>query len=230
MLTIWYLNCCIIIKTAPNTLLLQKFIHNVRRSGNQSEPINLTVSFDTPIATIHLLKKHLLVFLEENSRDFVPKLDITLNSILDRNSIVIGMSLEHKGFILKWALLWSSLTHSLTLSITPSLYHSIHHSLYHSIHHSMFLCIYLHHFTINSNQIQIQSIGNWSDGAKKSARRNKFMNALRAGIIQLGIQLPGMISSIHLYIHLCIHLSIYIFTPKSIDPFIHSSIRWTNGH
>jgi hypothetical protein len=33
----------------------------------------------------------------ENNRDYVPKLDITINQILDKNTMQVGMYLEHKS-------------------------------------------------------------------------------------------------------------------------------------
>lgn len=82
---------------APNIVLSSKFIHNVRRSGNQAEEIKITVSLDTPPEKISQLRDHLIEFLNENSRDFTTKIELNVKEILDRHAMIINMWLEHKG-------------------------------------------------------------------------------------------------------------------------------------
>ncbi|KAJ3222419.1 hypothetical protein HK099_002322 [Clydaea vesicula] len=62
---------------APNFMLAQKLIHNFRRSGPQSEPINLSVSKETSFQKIEMLKDKIVKYLElEESREFNIKFNL----------------------------------------------------------------------------------------------------------------------------------------------------------
>ena len=72
-------------------------IHNVRRSGNQSEDIVIKVCYHTTPEKIQQLRDHLLAFLNANTRDYTPKIEINCIELIDRNQMTFKMSLEHKG-------------------------------------------------------------------------------------------------------------------------------------
>lgn len=82
---------------APNTQLLTKFIHNVRRSGNQAEMIDIVIAYQSPQVNIDQLQEHMFNYVLKNSRDFIPKLEITIKSIVDKDWVMYSMRLEHKG-------------------------------------------------------------------------------------------------------------------------------------
>ncbi|RKP09703.1 Mechanosensitive ion channel-domain-containing protein [Thamnocephalis sphaerospora] len=83
---------------APNIILAAKFIHNIRRSQNMSESIEIQVDFYTPQEKIAELGRRLEMFLEEHmQRDFVPKINININSIDNTNRLTLTMSIEHKS-------------------------------------------------------------------------------------------------------------------------------------
>lgn len=58
------------------------------------------MAFNTPPAKLQQLRDKLLLFLSQNSRDYTPKLEITLTSIIDKSTLQVQMGLEHKG---NWA-------------------------------------------------------------------------------------------------------------------------------
>lgn len=53
--------------------------------------------YNTNIAKLKKLEEFLLSFLVLNSRDFTPKLDITLTTIIDKSTLLLEMKLEHRG-------------------------------------------------------------------------------------------------------------------------------------
>ncbi|KAJ3385163.1 hypothetical protein HDU92_003183 [Lobulomyces angularis] len=82
---------------APNFMLAQKLIHNFRRSGPQSEPINLSVSKETSFHKIEMLKDKIVKYLElEESREFNIKFNFKLKD-LGTNYFLITGSLEHRN-------------------------------------------------------------------------------------------------------------------------------------
>lgn len=84
---------------APNIILATKFINNIRRSGNQMEQIFVQIESSTPQSKVNLLKSHLVTFLNENYRDYIPVIDIYLQSLTNRSSIEMSMLLDYKGII-----------------------------------------------------------------------------------------------------------------------------------
>jgi small-conductance mechanosensitive channel len=83
---------------APNIVLSSKFIHNIRRSQNMNETIEIQVDFYTPHEKITELARRLEQFLEtQMPRDFVPKLSINLSSIDNTNRLALTMVIEHKS-------------------------------------------------------------------------------------------------------------------------------------
>ncbi|KAH8550900.1 Mechanosensitive ion channel-domain-containing protein [Umbelopsis sp. PMI_123] len=82
---------------APTTVLMTKFIHNIRRSGNMGESIYIDVHFNTPTEKLLELSNRLQDFLAANSRDFQPGFNIKINEIVQLNSLNLLLYLEHKG-------------------------------------------------------------------------------------------------------------------------------------
>ncbi|KAI9597835.1 Mechanosensitive ion channel-domain-containing protein [Syncephalis fuscata] len=83
---------------APNIILSSKFIHNIRRSQNMSETIEVQVDFYTPHEKITELARRLEEFLETHmAREFVPKITININSIDNTNRLALTMFIEHRS-------------------------------------------------------------------------------------------------------------------------------------
>ncbi|RUP47739.1 hypothetical protein BC936DRAFT_145383 [Jimgerdemannia flammicorona] len=98
---------------APNFILVNKFIYNIRRSPNMGEVIltlyhslpiasqpysaEIHVAFLTPTENIMELRSRLREWLQTESREFVPNLDINVLQIDDTNKITLNMFIEHKG-------------------------------------------------------------------------------------------------------------------------------------
>ncbi len=83
---------------APNSSLASKLIHNIRRSGPQSEVIRLKLSSKTSALRIRRLQEAMRKYLEnEASRDFFGKdFVIHLHELLDKDTYSVSMTLEHK--------------------------------------------------------------------------------------------------------------------------------------
>lgn len=82
---------------APTTVLMTKFINNIRRSGNMGESIYIDVHFNTPTEKLHELATRLQEFLAVNSRDFQPGFNIKINEIVQLNTLNLLLYIEHKG-------------------------------------------------------------------------------------------------------------------------------------
>jgi len=82
---------------APTTVLMTKFINNIRRSGNMGESIYIDVSFTTPTEKILELCTRMQDFLAANSRDFQAGFDIKINEIVQLNKMNLLLYLEYKG-------------------------------------------------------------------------------------------------------------------------------------
>lgn len=86
----------------PNNVLNTMWIENISRSKQMTEVIKLFVNYDTSFDDIELLKKELLEFLWENSRDFQRELDIEIIGMGDLDKLEIKIELKHKVFYSKF--------------------------------------------------------------------------------------------------------------------------------
>ncbi|KAJ3300126.1 hypothetical protein HK104_004046, partial [Borealophlyctis nickersoniae] len=82
---------------APNSLISTKLIHNIRRSGDQSETIELHFDFYTPEEKIRTLRNRMLDFVQAESREFQPTCDIHVQEFIETNLMKVTVSLRHKG-------------------------------------------------------------------------------------------------------------------------------------
>ncbi|ORX96880.1 hypothetical protein K493DRAFT_216766 [Basidiobolus meristosporus CBS 931.73] len=82
---------------APNEVMCTKFIHNIRRSGNQSETIELGIDFYTPKAKVMELEQKINDFLQANSRDYHPSINIHIADMTKTNMMKLYIFLEFKG-------------------------------------------------------------------------------------------------------------------------------------
>ena len=83
----------------PNNILNNLWIENVSRSVNMKEQLTLDVSFDTSFEDIQLLKQELLAFVtdKENSRDFLPDIDVEVLGTSDMSKLQLKIEIRHKG-------------------------------------------------------------------------------------------------------------------------------------
>lgn len=83
----------------PNNVLNTLWIENVSRSKLMKEQLTLDVSFDTTFEDIQLLKSELLSFVndKDNSRDFLPEIDVDVLGTSDMSKLQLRVEVRHKG-------------------------------------------------------------------------------------------------------------------------------------
>ncbi|KAI4722879.1 hypothetical protein E4T48_00853 [Aureobasidium sp. EXF-10727] len=83
----------------PNNVLNNLWIENVSRSKLMKEQLTLDVSFDTTFEDIQLLKNELLTFVcdKDNSRDFLPDIDVEVLGTSDMSKLQLRVEVRHKG-------------------------------------------------------------------------------------------------------------------------------------
>lgn len=81
---------------APNNLLAEGMIQNLRRSGPMSEKIQIQVSFDTDFEQIETLRERLLEFVQSEARDFFPRLDLIVVDMDECNKMVLEVEIQYK--------------------------------------------------------------------------------------------------------------------------------------
>jgi small-conductance mechanosensitive channel len=72
-------------------------IINNRRSPFQSERVKINVVPSTPNDKIASLEAKLCAFLQKNSKDYVPKLDLGGFSIINHDIMEISIQIFHRG-------------------------------------------------------------------------------------------------------------------------------------
>jgi small-conductance mechanosensitive channel len=63
---------------APNAVISNSFIHNIRRSGQMSETFTFDVAYTTTFEQLETLRNQMLAFLTHERRDFLPSFDLTV--------------------------------------------------------------------------------------------------------------------------------------------------------
>lgn len=61
---------------APNSVLATKYIYNVRRSQPQMEVFEINIAMHTPNEKLVEFRSKLVKYLENDSREYLPNLDI----------------------------------------------------------------------------------------------------------------------------------------------------------
>lgn len=82
---------------APNYILQTKFIHNLRRSGPQSETIEFQIDFYTPTEKIQALKDKIAVFLQSENREFNTNVNLHVQEVENTNRFKLMLFLDHKS-------------------------------------------------------------------------------------------------------------------------------------
>ncbi|KAF2225547.1 Mechanosensitive ion channel-domain-containing protein [Elsinoe ampelina] len=83
----------------PNIVLNGLWIENVTRSKAMKEQISLMISYDTTFEDIQLLKQELINFVsdKENSRDYMPELDVEVLGTSDLSKLELRVEIQHKS-------------------------------------------------------------------------------------------------------------------------------------
>ncbi|EGF80674.1 hypothetical protein BATDEDRAFT_88006 [Batrachochytrium dendrobatidis JAM81] len=82
---------------APNSVLSQKMIHNIRRSGDQSEMIELQFSFDTPEDVLREVHARMIQFVKSESREFLPSCDMFIHDFENTNRLRCSFNIKYRG-------------------------------------------------------------------------------------------------------------------------------------
>lgn len=86
---------------SPHIVLNQCWIDNVSRSKAMKEQIKIYINFDTTLEDINLLKNEMQAFVldKDNSREFLPEVDVEVTGIAEMNKLELKIELRHKvGF------------------------------------------------------------------------------------------------------------------------------------
>ncbi|KAL7276664.1 hypothetical protein RUND412_000324 [Rhizina undulata] len=84
----------------PNNVLNTKVIDNVSRSAYMRENIKIGVDYGTTFEDIQKLRELLLLFVQENSRDFQPDLEVEVVGVNQLDKLEIKVEIIHKS---NWA-------------------------------------------------------------------------------------------------------------------------------
>ena len=89
----------------PHVVLNSGWVENVSRSRAMREQINVYVNFDTTMEDINALKNELQAFVlsKENSRDFLPEIDVEVTGIAEMNKLELAVEVRHKASHSIWA-------------------------------------------------------------------------------------------------------------------------------
>jgi small-conductance mechanosensitive channel len=90
---------------APNNQLFQKFIGNIRRSGDMSETVQIETDARTEYVRIVALERKLLDFLHKEKRDFHESCNLVVKELWQNQRIILELEIPHRGNAqdgLKW--------------------------------------------------------------------------------------------------------------------------------
>ncbi|WVR05974.1 hypothetical protein IAU60_003002 [Kwoniella sp. DSM 27419] len=80
-----------------HNILSTKVIENIRRSGPIAEAFTFEVAFDTSFESLQALRARMLKFCKENSRDFLPIFDVTVDDIPAQGKMVLKADIKYKS-------------------------------------------------------------------------------------------------------------------------------------
>ncbi|GAA5988936.1 hypothetical protein JCM11641_002920 [Rhodosporidiobolus odoratus] len=82
---------------APHSLLNTKFVYNYRRSGAIWETFTWDVAFATTFEKIEALRSRMQEFLQQERRDFIPTIDITIKDFEGQGKITLSAAINYKS-------------------------------------------------------------------------------------------------------------------------------------
>ena len=71
----------------------------VRRSGATSESFAFEVAFDTSFEALQTLRAKMLVFVKDNSRDFLPIFDVVVDDIPGQGKMVLKADIKYVALL-----------------------------------------------------------------------------------------------------------------------------------
>ncbi|KAL7424777.1 hypothetical protein Q5752_000461 [Cryptotrichosporon argae] len=80
-----------------HNVLTTKVIENVRRSGATSESFSFEVDFGTSFEHLQELRARMLAFCKENSRDYLPIFDVSVDDIPGQAKMVLKADIRYKS-------------------------------------------------------------------------------------------------------------------------------------
>jgi small-conductance mechanosensitive channel len=80
-----------------NAILNNAWIENVRRSNTQSEVVQITVDFGTSFKSIQNLRREMLHFVENNSRDYSGDLEVEIMDAKGLDKLLLQIVIKHKS-------------------------------------------------------------------------------------------------------------------------------------
>ncbi|KAI9894968.1 MAG: hypothetical protein M1814_000189 [Vezdaea aestivalis] len=86
----------------PNIVLNTVWIENISRSKAMRERVAIFIHFDTSLEDIHALRSEIQAFVNEkdNSRDFLPEVEVEVVGIAEMNKLELRVEIRHKS---NWA-------------------------------------------------------------------------------------------------------------------------------
>ncbi|KAI9886920.1 MAG: hypothetical protein M1823_001289 [Watsoniomyces obsoletus] len=83
----------------PHVVLNTNWIENISRSKAMREQIKLFISFDTTMEDINALKNEMQAFVlsKENSREFLPEVEVEVVGIAEMNKLELLVEVKHKS-------------------------------------------------------------------------------------------------------------------------------------
>ncbi|KAI0081214.1 hypothetical protein K474DRAFT_1588143 [Panus rudis PR-1116 ss-1] len=82
---------------APNTVLNEKFIQNIRRSPQMSEPFTFDVAYSTTFSQIEELRELMVAFLKAERRDYQPIFDVSIVDIPEQEKMTLRADIKYKS-------------------------------------------------------------------------------------------------------------------------------------
>ncbi|OBZ67098.1 putative MscS family protein C2C4.17c [Grifola frondosa] len=88
-------NSCLV--QAPNTVLNEKFIQNIRRSPQMSEPFEFDVAYATNFEQIERLRELMIAFLQLERRDYQPVFDVFVVDMPGQEKMTLRSDIKYKN-------------------------------------------------------------------------------------------------------------------------------------
>jgi small-conductance mechanosensitive channel len=80
-----------------NAVLNSLWINNIRRSASMSEVVHIQVDFATSFSKVQALNKEMTRFVNENSRDYGPELEVEITDAKGLDKLLLQIVIKHKS-------------------------------------------------------------------------------------------------------------------------------------
>ncbi|KIK67405.1 hypothetical protein GYMLUDRAFT_156530 [Collybiopsis luxurians FD-317 M1] len=82
---------------APNSVLNDKFIENIRRSPQMSETFKFEVAYSTTFEDLEQLRENMLKFVQSEKRDYLPVFDVAVIDFPEQASMSLTADIKYKS-------------------------------------------------------------------------------------------------------------------------------------